>query len=53
MEVIVIVTTKFGVICTIISSMFAKFSDNQRSLAMSSIKYLNFKFLYYKNMHKE
>ena len=29
----------------LISSMFAKFPENQRSIALSSIKYLNFKFL--------
>ena len=29
----------------LISSMFAKFPENQRSITLSSIKYLNFKFL--------
>ena len=33
-------------------SMLAKFSKDQRSIIMSSIKYLNFKFLWSKIMHK-
>jgi len=35
----------------LIFSMFAKFSEDQKSITMSSIKCLNFKFLYFKIMH--
>ena len=37
----------------IISFILAKFSKFQRSITMSSIKYLNFKFLQSKIMHKK
>ena len=35
------------------TSMIAKFQEDQKSIAMSSIKYLNFKFLWYKIMNKK
>ena len=37
----------------IISSMLTKFQKDQRSIVMPSIKYLNFKFLWVKIMHKK
>ena len=33
--------------------MRAKFQENKKSIVMSSNKYLNFKFLLYKIMHKK
>ena len=33
--------------------MFAKFLDDQRVITTLSIKYFNFKFLYFKIMHKK
>jgi len=35
------------------SSMIAKFQEYQKSIAMSSIKSLNFKFLWYEIIHKK
>ena len=36
----------------LISSIIIKFQENQRSITMLSIKCLNFKFLYFKIVHK-
>ena len=37
----------------IIFSILAKFQENQNSIDMSSFRYLNFKFLWSKIMHKK
>jgi len=37
----------------IISSILVKFQEDQRLITISSIKYLNFKFLWSKVMHKK
>ena len=37
----------------LISFIFANFSKEKKSILMSSIKYLNFKFLWYKIIHKK
>ena len=42
-----------GLYVLIISSMLAKFQENQILIAMSSIKCLNFKFLWSKIMHRK
>ena len=41
-----------GLHVLIIFFMFAKFQENQRSITLLSIKCLNFKFLWFKFMHK-
>ena len=38
-------TLTIGLLVFIISSMLTKFQEDQRSITMSSIKWLNFKFL--------
>ena len=37
----------------IISSILVKFQEDQKSIIISSIKYLNFKFFWSKVMHKK
>ena len=44
--------SNIGLYFILIFSILAKFQENQRLINMSSIEYLNFKFLYSKIMHK-
>ena len=44
--------SNIGLYFILIFSILAKFQENQRLINMSSIEYLNLKFLYSKIMHK-